>query len=202
MQVVWFRMETMFRLLCTRGRWKQTCINKICWGVLAEHCLLQSFPSRRQQGNAQNSEVSLASSHFINRWGPQLYSICTEFFFLDPLFVCVCCVTQYPTSEMARGAPDTLWLFEVRQSLNRLYKDEGTSFTESSLFPVSSPQWGFPSGRRLRRVVHAGLLWGTGDELSSMNVCKVAVVASSGFFWGRLLMWQWCTMWDGRILED
>lgn len=84
MQVVWFRMETMFRLLCTRGRWKQTCINKICWGVLAEHWLLQSFPSRRQQGNAQDSEVSLASSHFINRWGPQLYSICTEIFFFIP----------------------------------------------------------------------------------------------------------------------
>lgn len=84
MQVVWFRMETMFRLLCTRGRWKQTCINKICWGVLAEHCLLQSFPSRRQQGNAQDLEVSLASSPFINRWGPQLYSICTDFFSWSP----------------------------------------------------------------------------------------------------------------------
>lgn len=134
--------------------------------------------------------------------GPSALLYLHRNFFLDPLFVCVCCVTQYPTSEMAAGAPDMLWLFEVRQSLNRLYTDEGTSFTESSLFPLSSPQWGFPSGRRFRRVVLAGLLRGTGDELSPTNVCKVAVVASSGFFWARPLMWQWCTTWDGRRLEE
>lgn len=195
MQVVWFRTETMFRLLCTRGRWKQTCINKICWGVLAEHSLLQSFPSRRQQGNAQDSEVCLASSHLLID-GALSSTLSALIFFFLILYLSVFAVWLYPTSEMAAGAPDTLWLFEVRQCLNRLYKDEGTSLTESSLFPLSSPQWGFPSGRRFRRVV---LLWGTGDELSPMNVCKVA---SSGFFWGRPLMWQWCTMWDGRILEE
>lgn len=200
MQVVWFRMETMFRLLCTRGRWKQTCINKICWGVPAEHCLLQPFPSRRQRGNAQNSEVSLARSHIINRWGPQLYSICTENFFSIP-FLSVFAVWL--------GTPHLKWL-QVPQthcgclksgSLWTEYTKMKTLLTESSLFPLSSPQWGFPSGRSFRWVVHTGLLWGTGDELSLMNLCKVAV-KSSGFYWGRPLMWQWCTMWDGRILEE
>lgn len=201
MQVVWVRMETMFRLLCTRGRWKQTCINKICWGVPAEHCLLQSFPSRRQRGNAQDSKVSLASSHFINRWGPHLYSICTEIFFSIP-FLSVFAVWL--------STPDLKWL-QVPQTrrgclksgrLSTDYTKMKALLTESILFLLSSPQWGFPSGRRFRREVHTSLLWGTGDELSPMNLCKAAVVASSGFYWGRPLMWPWCTVWDGRIPEE
>lgn len=35
-------------------------------------------------GSKAGSEVSLASSHFINMWGPQLYCSCTEKLFLIP----------------------------------------------------------------------------------------------------------------------
>lgn len=62
--------------------------------------------------------------------GPSALLYLHRKFFLNPLFVCVCCVTQYPTSEMAAGASDTLWLFEVRQPLNRVYKDEDTPYRE------------------------------------------------------------------------
>ena len=87
---------------------------------------------------------------------------------------------------MAVSAPDMQWLFEVRQSLIRLYEDEGTSYREQFVPTLLTTM-----GLSLREEVedsspHCGPTVascdGMGDEVSPMYHCKVAVVASFGFY--------------------